>query len=71
MHWDDVIRERRHSADSGCGKTLPCYHSEPFAVILSIAKDLALPAQDKVHEEFRPAHLREHTRFFVACGSSE
>ena len=56
---------------AGCGKTLPCCHSESFAVILSEAKNLALPAQDKLREESRPAHFHEHTRFFVACGSSE
>jgi hypothetical protein len=27
---------------TGCGKTLPSCHSEPFAVILRAAKDLAL-----------------------------
>jgi hypothetical protein len=47
-----------------CGKTLPCCHSESFAVILSAAKDLALPAQDKLREESRPAHFHEHTGFF-------
>jgi hypothetical protein len=36
----------------GCGKTLPCCHSERS-------------------EESRSAHFHEHTRFFVACGSSE
>src|SRR5271157_6652711 len=30
-------------------------HSEPFAVILSAAKDLALPAQGKLREESRSA----------------
>jgi hypothetical protein len=28
-------------------------HSDPFAVILSAAKDLALPAQDKLREDSR------------------
>ena len=31
-------------------------HSEPFAVILSAAKDLALPAQGKLREESRSGH---------------
>jgi hypothetical protein len=30
-------------------------NAESFAVILSAAKDLALPAQDKLREVFRPA----------------
>jgi hypothetical protein len=50
---------------TGCGKTLHGCHSESFAVILSAAKDLALPAQDKLHEESRPVHFHEHTRFFL------
>ena len=32
---------------------LDCCHSESFAVILSEAKNLALPAQDKLREESR------------------
>jgi len=34
-----------------CNEALSC-HSEPFAVILSAARDLALGAQDKLREEF-------------------
>jgi hypothetical protein len=50
---------------TGCGKTLPCCHSESFAVILSAAKDLALPAQDKLREESRSTHFHGNMRFFV------
>jgi len=38
------------------GSEMRC-HSEPFAVILSAAKDLALGAPDKLHEESRPGLL--------------
>jgi hypothetical protein len=47
---------------AGCGKTLRNCHSESFAVILSAAKDLALPAQDKLREESGPAHFQEDTQ---------
>jgi hypothetical protein len=40
-------RELTHCMEIAC-------HSEPFAVILSEAKDLALGAQDKLREESRP-----------------
>jgi len=42
-----------------------------FAVILSEAKNLALPAQGKLREESRSAHFHGNTRFFAASGSSE
>ena len=47
-------------------------HSEPFAVILSAAKDLALAAQGKLGEE-SPSGNPDliGARFLVACGSSE
>jgi hypothetical protein len=50
---------------AGCEKTLPCCHSESFAVILSEAKNLVLPAQDKLREESRSGHFHEHMRFFL------
>jgi hypothetical protein len=47
-------------------------HSEPFAVILSAAKDLALPAQGKLREESLSGNPDlVGARFLVACGSSE
>ena len=63
--WDGFGGLPEGRGFTGCGKTLHWCHSEPFAVILSAAKDLALPAQDKLREESRPAHFHEHTRFFV------
>jgi hypothetical protein len=48
-------------------------HSEPFAVILSTAKDLALGAQDKLREEsctavMRIVEARTRARFLAALG---
>ena len=48
-------------------KNLPCGHPEPFAVILSAAKNLALPAQGKLREGSRSEHIQGHARFFVAA----
>ena len=53
----------------GCGKTLPCCHSESFAVILSEAKNLALPAQDKLREESRSARHLSLVTALVGRGS--
>jgi hypothetical protein len=39
----------------------------PFAVILSAAKNLALPAQGKLREGSRSEHLQGNARFFVAA----
>ena len=39
----------------------------PFAVILSAAKNLALPAQGKLREGSRSECLHGHARFFVAA----
>ncbi len=50
---------------AGCGETLPSCHSEPFAVILSAAKDLALPAQGKLREESRSECFQDNARFLV------
>jgi len=36
-------------------------HFEPFAVILSEAKDLALGAQGKLREESRPGRFQAHS----------
>jgi hypothetical protein len=36
-------------------ESVPHCNAESFAVILSAAKDRALPAQDKLREAFRPA----------------
>jgi hypothetical protein len=49
----------------GRGKTLHCCHSEPFAVILSVAKDRALPAQGKLREESRLRIFMNNARFFL------
>jgi len=54
-----------------CVKTLQCCHSEPFAVILSEAKDLTLGAQGKLREESRSEYFPLRARFLVACGSPE
>ena len=67
--------------------TPPGCHSEPFTVILSEAKDLALGAQGKLREvrildsdgvhrtpeigESRPEYAQGTARFLVAFGSSE
>jgi hypothetical protein len=39
----------------------------PFAVILSAAKNLALPAQGKLREGSRSEHFQGNARFFVAA----
>jgi hypothetical protein len=39
----------------------------PFAVILSAAKNLALPAQGKLREGSRCEHFQGNARFFVAA----
>ena len=39
----------------------------PFAVILSAAKNLALPAQDKLREGSRSEYFQGSARFFVAA----
>jgi hypothetical protein len=49
-----------------------CCHSEPFSVIPSEARNLALPVQGKLREESRSANPDLiGARFLVACGSSE
>ncbi len=50
---------------TGCGRTPPSCHSEPFAVILSAAKDLALAAQGKLREESRSDCFQRSARFLV------
>jgi hypothetical protein len=55
---------------TGCGKTLPAVILSPFVVILSAAKNLALPAQGKLREGSRFEYFQGSARFFVACGSS-
>jgi len=55
---------------TGCPKALFVCHSEPFAIILSEAKDLALGAQGKLREESRPED-KSSAGFLVAYGSSE
>jgi hypothetical protein len=54
-----------------CLKTPLDCHSEPFAVILSEAKDLALGAQGKLREESRSEYFQGTARFSVASGSPE
>jgi hypothetical protein len=39
----------------------------PFTVILSAAKNLALPAQGKLREGSRSEHFQGNARFFVAA----
>jgi hypothetical protein len=39
----------------------------PFAVILSAAKNLALPAQGKLREGSRSVYFQGNARFFVAA----
>jgi len=53
------------ASSSVCKHPLDC-HSEPFAVILSAAKDLALGAQGKRREESRSEHFQRTARFLVA-----
>jgi hypothetical protein len=54
-----LLKESSCSCPSAHGhpETTKC-HSEPFAVILSAAKDLALGAQGKLREESRSASGR-------------
>jgi hypothetical protein len=50
-------------------KTRLACHSEPFAVILSAAKDLALPAQGKLREESSPDQIGiSRARFLASLG---
>jgi hypothetical protein len=50
-----LVRAPSRATLSPKGERVRC-HSESFAVILSEAKNLDLPAQDKLREESRSAH---------------
>jgi hypothetical protein len=61
---------------TGCVETLPCCHPEPFAVILSAAKDLALPlrinyAKDLALSIFMAMRDSSFAMLRTACRSSE
>ena len=51
-------------------ENVPHCNAESFAVILSAAKDLALPAQDKLREESRPGLFRRQTAGRARCSGT-
>jgi hypothetical protein len=52
---------------TGCEKPCNAVILSPFAVILSAAKNLALPAQGKLREGSRSEHFQGNARFFFAA----
>jgi hypothetical protein len=54
----------------GCGRTLPCCHPEPFAVILSEAKDLALCVFMNIRDSSSPAAQNDSANEFFRSLSS-